>query len=87
MPQLNIFGPNPERGIPEGMIMVDGEMSRGKAGWSYDGNNESGTLKMFWENHEVGTTGGMFSKATFINEDKILLLEPNGSVSIIVRVR
>ena len=85
-PSSNVHGPDPASGIPPGMILVDGALYRGKAGWIYEGDSKKGTLKLFWENHEKGITGGNIAEVEFINDDKFVLVSA-GSPSIVTRLK
>ena len=72
MPSIGMQGPGSNSAIPQGMVLVDGVLKRGKMTWNYDGNSSEGILKIDAQNYDDQVTLGFLVKINFINDKKMI---------------
>ena len=60
--------------IPDGMVMEDGVLARGKMVWHYQGNKEGGNVFLTLDNFDSNLGHRMNFGARFINDKKAIFL-------------
>lgn len=83
---ISLKSPSGSSEIPNGMVLANGRLLRGKSSWQYQGDSKRGRVFITFDDYETGDGARVNGEVIFVNSRKVISLM-NGQASYMIKMQ